>query len=135
MSSDVSAHEARLRSLLVLGLAVFAALGIAHHAFAWDPTAWIALLPGCPFRGATGVSCPGCGSTRALALLAQLRLTEAVAMQPAAPLLVAASAAYAARPFRWSPGTRRSVCGAALAALLATWAARGLGILLPPLPL
>jgi hypothetical protein len=71
---------------------------------------------------------------RALVLLAQLRLAEAVAMHPAAPLLAAAAAATAARPFVWSPRVQRGVCAMALAALLTIWSARRFGFL-PPLPL
>ncbi len=46
----------------------------------------------CPFRALTGISCPGCGMTRAFLLLSHLRLSEAFAMNPAAPLLAMAMA-------------------------------------------
>lgn len=44
----------------------------------------------CLFRAATGVPCPGCGTTRALLRLGQLRLRDAVELNPfALPLLTA----------------------------------------------
>ncbi len=42
----------------------------------------------CPFRAVTAVPCPGCGTTRALLRAGQLRLRDAVELNPfALPLL------------------------------------------------
>ena len=43
----------------------------------------------CLFRAVTGVPCPGCGLTRAIARLARGDLAQAVTLHPLAPLLAA----------------------------------------------
>jgi len=117
-----------VRALLLAGLA-----GAAAHALLdWDPEVWQAWLPGCPLRAVTGVPCPGCGMTRALLLLVQLRFEAAWVAHPAAPGVVAAMLVWGIRPPRWSPRLRDGLAAAALAALLGLWIARRL---LSPLPL
>ncbi|MGC8759863.1 MAG: DUF2752 domain-containing protein [Bryobacteraceae bacterium] len=58
--------------------------------FAADPAA-TPVYPPCPFRLCTGMSCPGCGATRAVHALLHLRFEEAWKLNPlwtaAAPLL------------------------------------------------
>jgi len=39
-------------------------------------------VPLCTFHAVTGIPCPGCGSTRAVGLLARLDVLGALAMQP-----------------------------------------------------
>jgi hypothetical protein len=48
---------------------------------------WLApLVPGCPFHLATGVPCPGCGTTRAALALARGDVLGALAFNPLAAL-------------------------------------------------
>jgi hypothetical protein len=82
------------------------------------------LFPACPFRGATGIPCPGCGMTRALLLLGQLRVGEAWLAQPLAPgLLLAMLWALLGAPGRGRI-PREAAAGLALAAVLGVWLMR-----------
>ena len=70
-------------------------------------------LPGCPFKEATGIDCPGCGMTRGLRSLAQGDLAAAadhnLLLVVMLPVLVAAWGFWMARsvgftearPLRW----------------------------------
>ena len=70
-----------------VGAFVLAVAG-ATLAGGFDVGSLEAWLPGCAFRGLTDLPCPGCGMTRALFLLTQLRVTDSLAAHPAAlPLL------------------------------------------------
>jgi hypothetical protein len=109
-------------------LAAMVVCGVGHRAFAWNLEAWLPLLPACAFRSLTGIPCPGCGMTRAFLLLAELRLGDALAANPASAPLVAVMATWLVRPFRWAPRTRDVVTAAALAAVLLAWGARCLSL-------
>jgi len=98
--------------------------GVGQRAFGWDPGGLLQLLPGCAFRSAIGISCPGCGMTRAFLLLAELRLADAFAANPASPALAAVMAIWLLRPPHPSPRVRAFACAAALAAVLLAWANR-----------
>lgn len=50
----------------------------------------------CVFRNLTGLPCPGCGMTRAILSIGQLRLYDAIAFHPFSPFLLAGLAYYAA---------------------------------------
>jgi hypothetical protein len=112
-----------LRAVLIAGLAVFAIALLAHGVCGVDLAGLLHWLPACAFRSVTGLPCPGCGMTRALLLMAQLRLPEAIAMHPAAPFAVAGAAWFAlggpAPTGRW----RAATSGLALCALLGLWVA------------
>jgi len=127
LSTDLSqlrAPETLLRTI-VLGLGVAWVIGaVGHAALGWDPEAWQAWLPSCLFRTATGFPCPGCGMTRAVLLLMQLRVGAALGAHPAAPVVVAAALAWGIHPPRWSPRHRDGLYALALVALLAVWAVR-----------
>ena len=121
-----------LLRIAVVGLLVAGGTGAAGHALlGWDPGAWQRWLPGCLFRAATGLPCPGCGMTRAVLLLLQLRFDAALAAHPAAPAVVAAALAWGIRPPRWSPRVRDGLCTAALVALVGVWIARWSATRLP----
>jgi hypothetical protein len=113
--------NALLRFAVGGGLAAMLLCGVGQRMFGWDLSGWLSLLPECAFRSALGIPCPGCGMTRAFLLLAQLRLGEAFAANPASPALVAVMGIWLVRPPRWSPRTREIACGAALAAVLLGW--------------
>jgi len=77
------AAEGSPRLWLAAGAA--AALFAVVLAF-WDPAA--AAGPDlCLFHRLTGLSCPGCGLTRATALLVRGRLVESLALHPGAALI------------------------------------------------
>jgi len=86
-------------------------------------------IPACLFHALSGVPCPGCGMTRALLLLGQLRFAEALALHPLAPgmglLMIWALVGSPGRSWL----TRRSTVRGALALVLVVWIARiGLGV-------
>ena len=111
---------------LTWGVVALAAVLLAPLATRLAP-----LLPGCLFRGLTGLPCPTCGTAHAALALARLDLPAAIAFNPLATLgalvfllggAAAAAASVAGRPLpepRLSgPAPRR----AALLALAANWA-------------
>ncbi len=63
--------SSRFRLLLVLGIAAGGGVLVAF------PPAQYAFYPGCPFHAWTGLLCPGCGGTRALAALLRGQWVEA----------------------------------------------------------
>jgi hypothetical protein len=94
----------------------------------------------CPFALVTGVACPGCGMTRALAVLLHGRLGSAVRYHPLAPLLAIGLGTglvwwwgrdHLGWP-AWSARWLNGVVIAFLVALLAAWAVRFATGTLPP---
>jgi hypothetical protein len=86
--------------LLLLGAAVLVAF----------PPSRYAIYPSCPLRSLTGLACPLCGATRALAALLAGRCGEAIhrnilviGLLPLALVVVARSAYQAVRWDRWEP--------------------------------
>jgi len=94
----------------------------------------------CPFALLTGVACPGCGMTRALAFLVRGQLGQAVRYHPVAPLLAVGLAGgliwWWGRDHRawtaWSTRLLNALAITFVAALLAVWAARLVMGTLPP---
>ena len=105
-------------------LLVALAAGLAGALVGVDAVDQLAWLPPCPFRALAGLPCPGCGMTRALLLLGQLRVAEALAMHPLVPGLVLAALWGAIG----GPGRARIPRDAAATTLLAlvvgVWGAR-----------
>ena len=67
-----------LKTVIIIALAALPIFGIFLHLFEID---FMKYLPGfsfCPFHAVTGLECPGCGMTRAMISLGQLKLEEAV---------------------------------------------------------
>lgn len=109
----------RGKGILIAGLAL-AALAVLLYAFDPVQTAW---YPKCLFHQLTGLSCPGCGTARALHALVHLRVADAFWYNPALlPSLLyvgwlAADAKRAARP---------RIVWTYLVLLLVWWVARNL---------
>jgi hypothetical protein len=99
---------------------------------------WIGLPSGaqytiCAFRRVTGIPCPGCGLTRAMAALARGEWLLALHFHPFAPLILGEAAALWAaigaavvrrRPFTLPPGLLQQLVIWQAAALLALWLGR-----------
>lgn len=86
---------------LALAAAFLAAAGLAVAR--WIPAA-ADLLPSCRWRRLTGLACPTCGMTTALAALAQGRWSEAWHAHPLVPagvVLAALAAAWALAAMAW----------------------------------
>lgn len=66
--------------------------GVAHRSVFWFAVLMLGLVLfspptglgviGCPFRGATGLPCPGCGITRSMTLATHGRFAESWRMHP-----------------------------------------------------
>lgn len=67
---------------LIYGVIAMCALAAARYLPILD------LLPPCVFRGVTGLSCPTCGSTRALLYLAGGDLSVALSLNPLLVMIV-----------------------------------------------
>jgi len=63
-----------MAKLIILGFAILLLVIIYGL---WDP-AQFAFFPRCPFKMLTGLSCPGCGSQRALHQLLHLNILQAI---------------------------------------------------------
>lgn len=84
-----------------------AAIGLLLRLF---PPGHYAIYPACPLHSLTGLECPACGSTRAIAALLAGRWTDAWHYNPLAVLLAPCLAAFlllqlysALRYDRWRP--------------------------------
>jgi hypothetical protein len=109
---------------------IFAALALGCAAAAWVllalPERQMQILPVCPFKAVTGLPCPTCGGTHALAALAGARPLAALRLNPlvtlAALVTVAAGAASLFRRWRGKLALRLDLTpieqGAARAILL-----------------
>jgi hypothetical protein len=103
---------------------------VAARFLPWDRLAFLV----CPFHLLTGLPCLSCGGTRAFVALSNLDAATAFTMNPLVAAVGVAAAAYvvhaagvgvgAWRPWRprlASPGRRRMLRAAAVAAIAANW--------------
>jgi hypothetical protein len=56
--------------------------GLLLHCWEIDALNYLPDVSLCPFHVITGMACPGCGMTRAFLTLGQLKLQEAIALNP-----------------------------------------------------
>ena len=67
-----------LRIAVIFVLAVVSSAGVFLHLFEIDFINYLPSISLCPFHAITGLECPGCGMTRALISLGQLKPGAAV---------------------------------------------------------
>jgi hypothetical protein len=67
-----------LRILVIIVLAVIFSSGVFFYLFEIDFINHLPTRPLCPFHAITGLTCPGCGMTRAMLSLGQLKLVTAI---------------------------------------------------------
>jgi Protein of unknown function (DUF2752) len=135
MSARTHSHAGARRNLHWLAVAPLATLGMMTMASPSDDGPTL-----CPVALLTGVACPGCGMTRALAWLVRGDLGTALTYHPLAPLVIAlivvATGWALGRRFRgWRPPSSGLVNGGliGLAALfVSVWVARLVSGSLPP---
>ena len=66
------------RILLIIVLAVSSSSGVLFYLFEIDFINYLPTISLCPFHAITGLECPGCGMTRAMISLGQLKLGAAI---------------------------------------------------------
>ncbi|MCB1008119.1 MAG: DUF2752 domain-containing protein [Acidobacteria bacterium] len=94
----------RRRAPIVPVLVAAALAAAAFLVYEFDPTG-VDFFPKCLFYSATGLACPGCGSTRALHALLHLDLGAAFRLNPLPFVLVPAGALWLALA-RTQPSSR-----------------------------
>ncbi|GAB2503950.1 DUF2752 domain-containing protein [Arenimonas alkanexedens] len=104
MPATTDRRASQARRWLALGLSA-AALGTAAVLLRFDPTAPGSPLPPCPFHWATGLFCPGCGSTRTLHALLHGDVATAMAMNPLLVLSLPLVALLLAQQLGWTRAT------------------------------
>ena len=78
-----------LKIVVSLVLSAIASCGFFFHLFEIDFMNYLPRVSLCPFHAVTGLPCPGCGMTRAMLSLGQLKLKEAIEYNLfAVPLLI-----------------------------------------------
>jgi hypothetical protein len=81
-------EQGRLLYGVIYGIIALCAIAAARY------LPILGALPSCVFRSLTGISCPTCGSTRALSNLAAGELAAALSMNPLFVLLVLSGVAW-----------------------------------------
>jgi Protein of unknown function (DUF2752) len=97
ISSRPGAAAGAVGALISLQVVLFGVLGSATPAsvsFAGRQLDW-----GCAFRETFGIPCPNCGMTRSVLLSLHGRVGDALALNPAGPLLVAGLVLFSAAMF------------------------------------
>ena len=73
-----NAADQILRISAILVLAVISSAGVFLHLFEIDFINHLPTRSLCPFHAITGLACPGCGMTRAIISIGQLKFSAAV---------------------------------------------------------
>ena len=68
-----NAADQSLRISVILVLALMSSAGVSLHFFEIDFINYLPTISLCPFHAITGLACPGCGMTRAMISLGQLK--------------------------------------------------------------
>ena len=71
-----------LRFSVVIVLAIITCAGLCFHLFEIDLIAHLPARSLCPFHALTGLECPGCGMTRAMISIGQLKFGAALGYNP-----------------------------------------------------
>jgi hypothetical protein len=101
MPATTDPRDGQARRWLALGLGGAVAV-TAAVLLAFDPTAPGSPLPPCPFHWATGLFCPGCGSTRTLHALLHADVATAMSMNPLMVLSLPFVALLLAEQLGWT---------------------------------
>lgn len=113
--------QRRRQAHIALAAAVSAMAAVAAMLYRYPPET-NAFYPQCPFHALTGLLCPGCGTTRALAALIRGHLADALHLNPLAVVLLPILAAYGVaaywRALSGAPSSWPRIPNAAVAALL-----------------
>jgi hypothetical protein len=109
---------------LALAAVVSAGVALAATLYRFPPQSY-AFYPQCPFHALTGLLCPGCGATRALAALLHGNFGEAMRLNGLVVVLLPTLAAYGAAGYLRAiagetSGWRRISDAAAIAGLATT---------------
>ena len=71
-----------LRVFILAGLCVIVFAGISYYFLNIDFSVYLPGFSLCPFRAIFHIPCPGCGMTKAMIYLGQLRISEAIKSNP-----------------------------------------------------
>jgi len=114
-------NHRRRQAHLVLAAAVSGLASVAAVLYRFPPETF-GFYPPCPFHALTGLLCPGCGATRALAALVHGNIAEAVHWNALFVILLPMLAVYLAIEYVRAISGRPSlqVPSPAMVALLAT---------------
>jgi hypothetical protein len=101
----------------IVATAVALLAGVLLYRF---PPERYTFYPRCPFHAATGLLCPGCGTTRALGALVHGDVGSALRFNPLMPALMAAMlVVFFAQRFCRSQASQRWFAGATLGLIVA----------------
>lgn len=67
-----------LKILVIIVLGIVTSSGIFLHIFGIDFMNYLPTVSLCPFHAITGLPCPGCGMTRAMLRIGQLKFEDAI---------------------------------------------------------
>jgi hypothetical protein len=78
----MASPDSVLRFVVLAVLVLVFTAGIFHRWYGTDLVDHLPTVTLCPFHAITGYPCPGCGMTRAMVCVGQLRFGEAIAFNP-----------------------------------------------------